>query len=105
MHQDTAVYRRHQIAPPQPLGQTVSQSGGGDIHQPRQGNGGNLSSKAFRQILPLWGKDRLSVLFRASKGADARQIHDLLRLPPQVEAQEHIRSHQQPQLGIRIFLL
>ena len=43
--------------------------------------------------------------YGASKGGDARQGKNALRLAPGLEGQKHIRPHQQPQLVLRVLFL
>ena len=60
--------------------------------------------KVLLQIVPLGGEHGLPVLLRAAKGADASQGQDDLRLVPQVQGEEHVRAHEQPQLRVGIGL-
>ena len=103
--QDVPIDGGDEIVPALSPGQQLPQPGGGDVHQTGQGDGGNPGSGAGPlQILPLRGEDRLPVLLRAAKGAYPRQLQNLLRLAPPVEGQEHVRTHEQPQLRLRVFL-
>ena len=91
--------RREQVLRPLPLGQHRPQPGGGDVHQAGEGEGGKpRPGEAFGQKLPLGGKDLLSVLSAPAKGAHPGQLQNFLRVVPQVEGEEHIRPHKQPQL-------
>ena len=61
--------------------------------------------KALAEVLALRGEKLLAVLFRAAKGAQARIPHDLVRLVPVLERQEHVRPHQKPQLIVGMLLM
>ena len=104
VHQNVAIDAGQQILPSPAVFQLLPQPGGGDVHQPRQGDGGDLRIKVLLQMLPLGGEQGLAVLLRAAKGTDARQREDDLRLVPQVQGEEHVRAHEQPQLCVRIGL-
>ena len=54
------------------------------------------------QPVPLHRKQRLHIFLRPSESGNARQGRDLFRLMPGLEAQEHIRPHQKPELIVRI---
>ena len=101
--QDIAVDGRGQFMLAAALSQPLPQLRGGDIHHPR-----NSQCKDTRagvgavEIVPLDGKELLGVLFGATEGSDARQGQDGLRVMPGLEGEEHIRSHQQPQLIVGV---
>ena len=61
--------------------------------------------KALAEVLALRGEKLLAILFRAAKGAQARIPHDLVRLVPVLERQEHVRPHQKPQLIVWMLLM
>ena len=54
------------------------------------------------QVVSLGGKQLLGVLLGAAKGGNTRQGENFLRLVPCLEGQEHIGSHQEPQLVLRV---
>ena len=97
--QDVAVDGGRRVLPALPPGQQLPQPGGGDVHQPRQGDGGDFRpGVGLLQVFPLGGEKLLPVLFGASKGAHPRQLQNPLRLAPEVEGEEHVRPHEKPQL-------
>ena len=104
VQQDVAIDGGQQVFSALPPLQQLPQPGGGDVHQPGQGDGGDLGVKVLLQIVPLGGEHGLPVLLRAAKGADASQGQDDLRLVPQVQGEEHVRAHEQPQLCVGIGL-
>ena len=55
--------------------------------------------KALAEVLALRGEKLLA------KGAQARILHDLVRLVPVLERQEHVRPHQKPQLIVGALLM
>ena len=99
VEQDIAVHAGGQIFLALSLGQQLPQTGGGDIHQAGQGDGGDPRlGEGLLQVLPLGGEDLLPVLFGTPEGAHTRQLQNFLRLVPPVEGEEHVRPHEQPQL-------
>ena len=102
VHQDIAVHLGEQILLSLPPGQQLPQPGRGHIHQSRQGDGDDLGLILLGEELPLGGEQLLSVLLCSAKGADPRQLGDDLRVVPQVEGEEHVCPHKQPQLGVRV---
>ena len=97
--QDVAVDGWIQVFPSTPVGQRLTQLGGGHLHQTGQVDDSHIHicTVGFLQkgTLPVEQLDGVIVI--ASEGQDACVPDDDLRLMPLVEGQEHIRPHHQPQ--------
>ncbi len=62
----------------------------------------HLRPEGLLQICPLPCKALLLRVPGAAEGRHTGKAQDLLRLTPVLQGQEHIRSHQQPQLILRV---
>ena len=98
--QDVAVHRLRQVLPA--LRQQLPQTGGGDIHHMGVLHHRHLRTEGLLQIRLLPGKALLLRVPGAAEGRHTDKAQDLLRLTPVLQGQEHIRSHQQPQLILRV---
>ena len=100
--QDIAVHGGGQERRTAPLRQRLPCLRGGQLHHLRVGDDGHVRAVLPLQKRLLPGKRRLLAALQSAERADAGQRHHLLRLPPVLQGQKHIRAHQQPQLILRI---
>ena len=87
---------------PGPVGlQQGANLGRGQVDDLREGNDGRPGAEGRLEAVRLGLQGGSGVRLPTGEGGHPRLGQDALRLPPALEGQEHIRTHQQPELVVR----